>query len=123
MATHHFFELRAQERSIFKQMLSTTASGNVLRLRGGEEFRPVQMSAVQELECANTLGEAPIWHGKEGKLYWLDINGKVCLKIIRVYHRRKGCALIIPDTPHSMNPAEIVVLRSRHEGHAELGSP
>ncbi len=48
-----------------------------MRLRGGDDVKPVQLTATQELECNNLLGEAPIWHEKEGKLYWLDINGKV----------------------------------------------
>uniref|UniRef100_A0A7S0VDI7 SMP-30/Gluconolactonase/LRE-like region domain-containing protein n=1 Tax=Hemiselmis tepida TaxID=464990 RepID=A0A7S0VDI7_9CRYP len=54
-----------------------TAEGTAkeaLRLRGGAE--PVQLEAKIELSCENLLGEAPMWHEVEQKLYWLDINGK-----------------------------------------------
>jgi len=53
---------------------AAAAGGNVERLRGGEA--PQKLEAKIELECFNLLGEAPMWHETEGKLYWLDINGR-----------------------------------------------
>ena len=38
---------------------------------------PTQLKASVILECNNLLGEAPMWHEGKGKLYWLDINGKM----------------------------------------------
>ena len=63
-----------------EQPIRVSASSTPLVLRGGEEGTeggPIQLKAQLILECNNLLGEAPLWHEGKGKLYWLDINGKM----------------------------------------------
>lgn len=63
-----------------KNNTPSLADGLQLRLRGGEQeaetAKVTQLTAQIELECNNLLGEAPMWNDEDGKLYWLDINGK-----------------------------------------------
>src|SRR5207247_9018737 len=44
-------------------------------LRGGSgTAEPVRIECV--LECANHLGEGPVWDVEEGRLYWVDGTGR-----------------------------------------------
>ncbi|HEU4895442.1 MAG TPA: SMP-30/gluconolactonase/LRE family protein, partial [Acidimicrobiia bacterium] len=38
------------------------------------------MEAVGDARVS--LGEAPLWHGREGRIYWVDINGKTVRRVV-----------------------------------------